>query len=452
MNSLIAQFILRYPVERFRSEPIHSKLDRLMQTQFYDPRRISQLQFQNIQYVLQEAFSNIPFYRKSFEEHGFHPSQFNSLNDISKIPFLEKLDLKKNTEVLMNRNYRGPMDRKTTGGSTGEAVTLIKDREGTAWLRALMWRCYNWFGISRGDSSARFWGIPLRQADRTRYRIIDFLMNRIRISAFGFSEKEMETYLIRIKKFKPLFFYGYLSMMLEFAHFLQRKGIDGREFGLKAIISTSEVLYPHQKNFLESVFGCPVANEYGCGEVGVIAFSCRRGSLHLMADNLYIEILDSSGNPVSPGETGEIVVTEMHSAAMPLIRYRMRDFAKSSNNEGCDCGVLLPVINHVAGREYDFLTAADGRKYHGERFMYLLEDLQARGRGVQQFQIIQTDRKQVVVNLIKEKHAEKDVENEIREFLWSTLGREVNIAINNVEHIKREPSGKIRLIIQKWKP
>ncbi len=452
MKDSIAQLLLRYLVDIIRKEPVESKMKQLKQTQFLDVDEMKQIHYQNIQRVLSKAFSHVPFYRESFEKHGFHPSQFKSLDDISRVPFLNKLDLKNNTELLRNREYKGAMDRKTTGGSTGQAVTLIKDRIGTAWLRGVMWRCYGWFNIVRGDRTARFWGIPLRQGVRWRYRMIDFLMNRIRLSAFGFSDREMEIYLGRIRKFKPSFFYGYLSMMLEFAYFLKKNGIDGRELNVKAIVSTSEVLYPHQKKFLEDVFGCPVANEYGCGEVGVIAFTCRSGLLHLMTDNLFIEILDDLGKPVAPGEIGEIVVTEMHSTAMPLIRYRMRDFAKkTSSDKVCDCGVSLPVIEHVVGREYDFLISVDGKKYHGEQFMYLLEDLQAKKQGVRQFQLIQTGRDKIVVNIIKEKWAGGRVEKEIADFLHKTLGREINIEFVNVEYIERENSGKIRLIIQKWK-
>lgn len=451
MNNLIAQFILSYPIEIFRREPIRATMRQLVQSQFQDPDELRQLQFQNVKRVLREAFSNIPHYRQSFQAHDFHPAKFKSLEDIRKVPFLEKTDLKNNMHSLLNKMCKGPLDKKTTGGSTGVAVSLVKDRIATAWMRGSMWRCYNWFGISQGDKQARFWGIPLRDFDHRKSRLIDYFMNRIRLSAFGFSDNELECYYKKIRKFKPAYFYGYISMILEFAYFLKKKGIDGKAFKLKAIISTAEVLYPHQKEFLETFFDCPVANEYGCGELSIIAFSCRRDSLHLMADNLLIEILDDHGDPVPPGGTGEIVITELHSTAMPLIRYRIKDFAKKlQNEEVCKCGCLLPIVEQILGREYDFLIGIDGKKYHGERFMYLLEDLQKRKQGVRQFQIVQTDKKSIVVNIIKEKWAYKDVEIKIKEFLHRTLGQEIKIKFKSVNYIDREQSGKIRLIIQKW--
>jgi len=119
-----------------------------------------------------------------------------------------------------------------------------------------------------------------------------------------------------------------------------------------------------------------------------------------MTDNLYIEILDEDGLPVREGETGQVIVTELRSRAMPLLRYQLMDYVEVGH-ERCPCGRGLPLIRQVIGRAYDYLVSRSGRRFHGEKVMYLLERLQGLKMGVRQMQVKQTSISNLTIELLE---------------------------------------------------
>src|SRR5690606_22120872 len=104
-----------------------------------------------------------------------------------------------------------------------------------------------------------------------------------------------------------------------------------------------------KKAYISEHFGCRVVDEYGCTESGIIAFECPEGNRHIAGHNLYVEIIDpATGKVVPTGEHGEVVITELHARAMPIIRYRVGDLARIST-EKCRCGRATPVIADIVG-------------------------------------------------------------------------------------------------------
>ena len=268
-------------------------------------------------------------------------------------------------------------------------------------------------------------------------------MNRIRFSAFGFTEAELEEYWLRCLRFKPKYFYGYVSMLEAFARFVKESGKDGSVLGLKAVITTSEVLTDAQRSLIGESFGVPVQNEYGCGEVGPIAYECEAGSMHIMSENVLVELLGESGDPVAEGEEGEIVVTDLNNVAMPLLRYRIRDFAVRLSE--CECSRGFPVLGSVRGRAYDTITAPSGRSYHGEFFMYLFEDLRDAGSRFERFRVIQTGSNALEVEIQTRDLQDAALIATVRESLMRELSN-MQIDVRLVHEVELSGSGKHRLV------
>ena len=228
------------------------------------------------------------------------------------------------------------------GGSTGQPVTVLKDRRATAAERAAMWLAYGWFGVEAGRPRGALLGRAGGHRRRLVTRAADYAMNRIRFSAFAFSDDDLERYWQRCVCSNREYLHGYVSMLEAFAGFLERRGYDGTQLPLKSIIATSEAFTDPQRAQLERVFGAPVQIEYGCGEAGPIAYTCEQGGLHLMAADLYIELLKENGEPARPGETGEVVLTDLNNRAMPLVRYRLGDFAVAGGGVRLRAGISRP--------------------------------------------------------------------------------------------------------------
>jgi phenylacetate-CoA ligase len=367
---------------------------------------------------------------------------------LGKIPVVSKEAIQLDPKGFLSTRVAGPVSHKTTGGSTGQAVTILKNRDATAAERAAMWLGYGWFGVEIGDPAARFWGAPFATRNRWMVRLADFAMHRIRFSAFAFGERDLESYWERCRRFRPGYLHGYVSMLTEFAAFLEATNRNGRDLPLKSIIATAEALSQPQRELLERVFGAPVQIEYGCGEVGPIAYECPQHSLHLMAENLYVEVLREDGTPAAIGEPGEIVVTDLTNLAMPLIRYRLGDFGVPG--DPCSCGRGLPTLRQVWGRAYDFIEGPDGRKYHGEFFMYLFEDLRKEGLGVHQFKVEQLGPAELRVLVLHPGGLGADQSGRLLQLLQERLPG-VDAKVIEVGALPRAPSGKMRVIENRWR-
>jgi phenylacetate-CoA ligase len=420
-----------------------SELERLKSLQYESGEEVRRAQLERLAQLLNYTARTSPIY-ESLLRSASPITGANSLDVLRTLPMLTKQTLQDELDQLMAVPQPGRTSLKTTGGSTGQPVTVVKDAGATARERAATWLAYGWFGVRPGDRGARFWGSPRAVGKRRmRFALADAAMNRIRFSAFGFTEGELEAYWQRCLRFKPRYFYGYVSMLEAFARFVRESGKDGSTLGLKAVITTSEVLTESQRELIGETFRVPVQNEYGCGEVGPIAYECEAGSMHVMSENVFVELLDESGNPVSPGHEGEIVVTDLHNKALPLLRYRIRDYAFRLDE--CACARGFPVLGSIRGRAYDTITAPSGRSYHGEFFMYLFEDLRDAGGRFERFKIIQTGSSALDVEIQTRDMQDAALVATVQEQLKRELP-DMQIDVRLVNEIELSGSGKHRLV------
>ena len=441
MNRFLSKYLFYYPVTFSRGELVFKYLMQYKRMQWRNKSDIEAYQFSNLYRLLNYAVSNSPYYTQLLSDSGIALASIKSLEDLERIPATTKADIVNYYTAIRSTRKFLFSSSKTTGGSTGQAVTIEKNADALARERAATWRAYEWAGIKIGDIQGRFWGVPLSKKSQLLSRMVDFVSNRTRLSAFQINERSLEEYYKRLLKLKPAYLYGYVSMISAFASYLDKNNLDGLP-GLRSVITTSEVLDDHSRALIENVFGVRVFNEYGCGEVGSIAHECEHGNMHVMAENVFIEI-DVSNSP--DGKSGEIIVTDLHNYAMPLIRYRIGDYATLSK-EKCKCGRGLPVIKRVHGRAYDMVIDPDGNRLHPEVLMYIFEELKSSRAGISQFQVIQKSVDTFLINIVSDmyyrKATEEDILNRIREKIHPGLF--VNFCY--VDEIPREKSGKLRVI------
>ena len=183
-----------------------------------------------------------------------------------------------------------------------------------------------WAGRRLGDRVALIWGAPtdfssstLKSRLRQWFEGPQLWLNTGRLCVDEFAEFNR-----RLRDFRPTIILGYANSLALFARFLSEN--ERPTCSPKAIISSAEILSEEARAAIQLVFGCPVFNRYGCREVSVVASECEQHQgLHIMAEGLYVEIVDRNGHPVTEGEVGDILVTDLLNYGMPLIRYRIGD-------------------------------------------------------------------------------------------------------------------------------
>ncbi|CCE24404.1 phenylacetate--CoA ligase family protein, partial [Methylotuvimicrobium alcaliphilum] len=211
---------------------------------------------------------------------------------------------------------------------------------------------------------------------------------------------------------------------------------------------TSKRLYPHQREIIEQVFACPVANAYGGRDAGFIAHECPEGGRHITSEDIIVEIIGNDGNPLPVGEAGEIKITHLATHDFPFIRYRTGDIGALSD-ERCRCGRGLPLLKEIRGRTTDFVVDEDGTVIHGLALFYVLRDM----KGVESFKIIQLDLEHTLVQVVAGKKFDSEVSiQKITTEFKKRQGKGVEIGVEFVDEIPKVQSGKFRSVISHVNP
>ncbi|MGC9780293.1 MAG: phenylacetate--CoA ligase family protein [Candidatus Heimdallarchaeota archaeon] len=323
------------------------------------------------------------FYREKWKSIEFNPNtDFNSLNDIVKIPPLTKEQIRANIPNLISKGFpEKELIKNYTGGSTGKSLTFYQTNESKDWSTAELFRHFNMCGWEFGDKYAFLWG-----ADRDTQNIgmANKINQKIRryiwMNSFKLSEEKLSDFTKRIKKFKPKLLIGYASSLFEFAKFLEKQKY---EISIPFVESSAEKLYPFQRRKIQQYLNCKVFNRYGCREVGNIAHECSEyNKLHISEDINYIEILDKDNNLSAYEENGFVTITNLYNYGMPFIRYQNEDMAAISD-EFCGCGRISRLLNPIIGRISDNIITPQGKIIHGKFFTHLFYNIPE----VHQFQL-----------------------------------------------------------------
>ncbi len=441
MNKFIAKRLCYLPVQFLRGQNVKKYLPLVTADQHKTLDEISELQNKKLRQIVYSAYNTIPYYIQQFKRLSLSPQDIQNVADLRKLPVLSKREVLAHEKELVDPNFPGRLFLRKTGGSTGMTLHFKKEGKALALNDAVMFRCYDWYGIDIGDRQVRFWGVPVSADVRRKEQLKDFLANRIRVSAFDISQAACLAQYKRIKKIKPAYFYGYTTAIYGFCLFMKKSGISLDDLNLKAVICTAEKMYPHHRKLFDEVFNCPVVDEYGSSENGIIAFQCPRGNMHIMADHLCVEFLDENDKPVAPGQPGRIVITDLSCHAMPLLRYDIGDIGKPSDKR-CSCGLELPLMEMVEGRKEDFIRKKNGELVHAAYLCYTLKE-----DSVHEFKMYQKDEEWLHVQLVKSPSFTDDSERKLENNLRTALGDDVQITFEYLDKIAREKSGKLRYFV-----
>jgi phenylacetate-CoA ligase len=420
-----------------RGEKVRRYFNESLTTQKLSGDALNDYQLRRLKKQLEWACERVPFYRGLYQREGLSPESINSLDDLVKFPIISKSRLQKEPGSFKAEAFRGTVRTETTGGSLGEPLIILKDAENLARKRAAVWRFYDWYGIEYGDRQARFWGVPFGRKLKRREKLKDLLGNRIRLNAFEITDLALTRFYKKLRSTHIDYIYGYASTIFEFAEFVRRRKLENPSPDLKASILTAETVYDSQRETVGKVFRAPTVVEYGCGEVGIVAFECPERNLHINADNVILEIID-----------GSTVVTELHAKATPLIRYRLGDSATISEN-GCSCGCGFPILEYVAGRESDMLKIG-GKKLHCQALNYVFLGFQTYKKLIRRFQVVQrASDDSLTVYIIPGDNYPDDGLKVVEKIIRDRLDFHGVLKVIKVDDIPLDPSGKLRYFIRK---
>jgi phenylacetate-CoA ligase len=249
-----------------------------------------------------------------------------------------------------------------------------------------------------------------------------------------------EEIIQELRAFRPDVITAYAGVLAGIARALTDE--DRRLIRPRFVVSESEVLTPLMREQIHKAFGTPVYQLYASWEFNLIAWSCpATGELHTCDDIVLIEILDDEGRPVPEGGRGELVGTALHSYAMPLIRYRLKDLV-TKGRPRCACGRPYATIQSVQGRMLDYFPLPDGRQIHPyELSVHIVQDMP----WVASYQTTQERLDRIVMRIVPIGTAPPEQVAALRKRFSDLVGPGVTFELVIVPEIPPEPTGKFRL-------
>ncbi|MCL4555102.1 MAG: hypothetical protein M1565_08270 [Actinobacteria bacterium] len=416
-----------------------AQLAELERDRYRSAEEIREDQLTRLKQILVHAGSNVPYYGQLFKETGFEPSSVESLEDLRRIPLLDKETVGKRRSELIARSGVGATVATHTSGTTGKGLQLRISQKAYQRSYACVWFHYGWAGIRRGDRIATLAGHPVAAPNSMRppFWLRDRVEDELIFSSQHIAPSTLPLYADALADFRPALVRGYPSSIYLLALYLLAVG--RTDLRPKAVYTSSETLLDFQRRVMEQAFACRVYSYYGNTERVAHLLECREGNFHVLTETCVVEVLKPDGSAAAPGEMGEMVCTSLLDTAMPLIRYQVGDTGVAAAGL-CSCGFNTPILSSIIGRVEDIVVTPEGR--HVGRLDHAFKDMV----NVKEAQILQEDVNSIQVKIVpREGFGPADARALVRE-LRLRLGEQIGIRLETVDHIARTASGKFRFV------
>lgn len=428
-----------------RNIPLLKALKELEKSQWQSPEELKNLQWNKFKKLVVYAYENTEYYHNLLDKNSINIASIKDWPDLLRIPILAKDTAKANIEGLISKKASRKLSFRSSG-SSGMPMTTYKDETALGYQMAAKWRGRRWNGIDIGHRIMQLCG---EDKDRTYLDAIEdrLIDNKTFFVAQDINNKTIKKYLAAYDRIRPDLIYGYAHSIYEFAYLIKQSNLTVRH-SPRAIITTSEILWEHQKNLIEQIFGRKVRNEYGCKEFHLIAFECPYGNMHIAQENLIVEFLDSEGRAAQEGDLADIVITDLTNYEMPLIRYKLGDRG-SFKSIACPCRRNLAVMDIKIGRDADMLRLNDNTNIHPDIFsiphkMPYYDEVAA-------FKVIQNTLTDFKILIDASDNAKPHLKEHFDNVLNTYIGSNTTAEYEFISPLPKEPSGKLRYFISNVK-
>lgn len=401
------------------------------------------LAFQNqrLRALMRHAYENVAYYRKHFDRAGLRPDSVRSIDDLGAVPFTSKNDLRRcPTEETVARGVNPDrLITRATSGSSGRPFTVRLRHREEYLLTMFRIRARRQHGSRLRDNRALVLLGPV-PGEKGRDSLLIQLCQTLGIYRYDLVKclQPAEEICRQLEELDPDSIHGYPSVLAQVAHLARGRFIDKK---LRYISCGGESLSGPKRRAIEDGFGVRVYDIYGTHECNIIAWECvETGRYHVCDDNVIVEIL-KDGRPVAEGESGEVVLTCLHSYGMPFIRYRMGDIVVKGP-ETCTCGQPFSTLLSIKGRVREYFSLPDGRRVHPLEI--ILPVFTQKAPWLDQFQMIQETDSTFILRVSALQVPGPGDLDRLKTAIGDRLGPGAGLRMELVDKIPFEPSGKFR--------
>jgi len=416
-----------------RGRPVGPYLQQLQRWERLDRAEFVRLTDELLRQTLDYAYATVPLYSSGRWLRALRATDGKQL---AAWPILDRRTVKLCGRDLLSTRRSPATFYRHSSASTGEPLRVAWNPNGAGWGWATEYRSLLWYGVGPGDRTLLMWG--------TGHPLQDWVKNCRVFRTKELTSRHLEEAARYLLDRKPRLCMGLPSALTQLARHVRENHPRAPASLVPVAKLGGEQVYPFQRDELTRHLGARIMETYGCTEVGPIAQQCPAGSMHLMEENVCVEIFKND-EPAAPGEFGDIVVTSLTNRAMPLVRCKIGD-SGSISDEGCSCGRPHRILTKLVGRAADVFLAADGTPVHGSTLGWNLRSFlgtQPLG-AIRQLLFQQIDQSHWKVLIESETGFDVKIATQLEQFVRDTFGQQCAIDVERVPVVPREPSGKFR--------
>ncbi len=412
------------------------------------------LQLKRLQAIVTRAWQHVKLFRARMDELGLAPQDIRTLEDIAKLPFMVKSDLRDSYPFgLFASPMRDVVRLHASSGTTGKPIVVAYTKEDVDVWTSVMVRCMASCGLHRGDIVQNAYGYGLFTGGLGFHYGAEGLGAAVIPISGGNTDRQimlMKDFGVTALCCTPTYFLHLLDRAAEL-------GVDMKELPLRIGVFGAEPWTESMRKHIESQSGVEAFDMYGLSEITGPGVGCecrQHHGLHIIEDHFYPEIVDpTTGEPLPDGTEGELVLTTLSKQAVPMIRYRTRDITMILPGT-CECGRTLRRINRIGRRSDDMLIVRGVNLYPSQVETALL---QVEGT-LPHYQILLTrehglDQMEVQVEVTPqtfndEIEALQGVQEKLQDALDNVLGLKVKVSLVEPRSIQRS-EGKAKRVIDR---
>lgn len=316
---------------------------------------LREIQSKRLCEIVKKNYENVPFYRKKFDEMGLSPDDIKSIDDITKLPFTLKTDLRDNYPYGLFTTPKEDLIRiHASSGTTGKPTVVGYTRNDIDIWADSVARAISAVGGTKSDFVHVSYGYGLFTGGLG----LHYGAERLGATAIPVATGNTNRQIQIMQDFHSDILCCTPSYAMYIGETCRDKGIDTADLPLRAGIFGGEAWTDNMRSEIESILNIKAYDIYGLSEIAGpgVSFECSAQSgMHINEDYFYPEVVDPDTlEPLPDGEYGELVFTCIGKEALPLIRYRTRDICALSH-EKCSCGRTLVKMTRPKGRTDDML-------------------------------------------------------------------------------------------------
>ncbi len=403
----------------------------------WSKERLNEYQNKKLVEIVQYAGKHVPYYRNLFKEIGLDTKNFKGIEDIELIPLLDKDTLRtRSKEFISDVSSHYKVSINTTSGSTGTPLNLHIDNVSSSHKYGAFATAYIWSGYKIGGLRFVIKGFSESKSEPYGY---DLLRNMIFLNSSKMTRENCLGVLKLLNKKKINIYEGYARSFIDFYQYIEESGV--KIIPPKGLICYGETVTSTMREFIEKSYKTNLYDFYSHAENSVMICQASDCNLYFMESYFYPELINSDGSQSESG-FGELVGTSFNNYAMPLIRYKTRDYIKMCPNQSDS---TFRRVESIEGRMDDHILLPDGRK------IYFAEGAINYATGVIAAQYIQEDRESLIVNLITDSSFDERSYTGIQAGLEKRIGDSLKLVFRRVNELEKKKSGKAPFIINRIK-